>query len=399
MRVMSVGDSMYASTGYGTLWNNLIKRWTKLKPDWEFFHQSWQSTDRPYKNGEGVTVLPRAGCNYGSDILAGHLVKFNPDILITLADVGVIGLFVKALKKAKEEGWKGKWVSATNIDSHTWEGFEWNRVLSFPDYHLGLSEWTTIMLKDHGIENVSYIPHGVDINVYKPTDKKKAKLGYNIFGKFVVGFVGRNQRRKMITKLIQGFSQFSKDKDDVLLLMHTDKNPTHGGYGWYLDCLINKYSQYDKDLINKAQTIFPNTDVLMRQNITPEEMTKYYNLMDVFCFPTGGEGFGLPAIEAQSCGVPLMMSAYTTGFELTDKHGVRIPVLKDKYDRIVTEVGTNGIENCVPDDIELANQLNKMYSIWKEGKLNQLGDLARQFSLNYDWDKIAPQFIEYFKTL
>jgi glycosyltransferase involved in cell wall biosynthesis len=34
------------------------------------------------------------------------------------------------------------------------------------------------------------------------------------------------------------------------------------------------------------------------------------------CLPTKGEGFGLPIIEAQACGIPVVTTATTTGPEL-----------------------------------------------------------------------------------
>ena len=56
-------------------------------------------------------------------------------------------------------------------------------------------------------------------------------------GKFVAGFVGKNQRRKMIANLIEGFSRFAKGKDDVVLLLHTDKD---SNAGWTIPCLVAK---------------------------------------------------------------------------------------------------------------------------------------------------------------
>jgi glycosyltransferase involved in cell wall biosynthesis len=38
--------------------------------------------------------------------------------------------------------------------------------------------------------------------------------------------------------------------------------------------------------------------------------------MDVFVLPTAGEGFGIPTLEAMSCGVPICVTNYTTSYEL-----------------------------------------------------------------------------------
>ena len=52
------------------------------------------------------------------------------------------------------------------------------------------------------------------------------------------------------------------------------------------------------------------------QAATEEEMAHLYNCMDVFVLPTGGEGFGIPTLEAMSCGVPICVTNYTTAHEL-----------------------------------------------------------------------------------
>jgi glycosyltransferase involved in cell wall biosynthesis len=41
------------------------------------------------------------------------------------------------------------------------------------------------------------------------------------------------------------------------------------------------------------------------------EMALIYNAMDVHCLITSGEGFGLPVIESQACGIPNILSKNT----------------------------------------------------------------------------------------
>jgi glycosyltransferase involved in cell wall biosynthesis len=41
--------------------------------------------------------------------------------------------------------------------------------------------------------------------------------------------------------------------------------------------------------------------------VPDNELAGFYNSLDVFCFPTGIEGYGLPAVEAMACGKPVMV--------------------------------------------------------------------------------------------
>lgn len=75
----------------------------------------------------------------------------------------------------------------------------------------------------------------------------------------------------------------------------------------------------------------------------------------------------------------------------------RIPVLKDKYNRDVDVVGTNGVAFKVPDDMAMAELLEKMYKEYKEGKLEERRIEARKFAEQYDWNIIANKWISLFE--
>jgi len=400
MKILTFGDNPKTSTGYGQTWDNLLSRWRILRPDWELFHLGWQNWDRPNKTAEGYTMLPRGGDDYGTDVLFENLMNLKPDILITMADIGLQGGYIDPIFAARKAGWTGVWIAYNPVDNESWEYLIWNKILEIPDINIGMSEWSAISMRNHGVENVECIPLGVDTKEFKPiTEREALRAQYGLKDKFVVGFVGRNQVRKMQAHLIKGFAQFSKGKEDVKLLLHTDFAPQKKHLGWLMDALNAKAeAEYDPDIIKlqKIQLTKTNLNPGTRQRIQPASMNEIYNLMDVFCYATGGEGFGLPGIECQASGVPLMMTHTSSCDELTNKgkHGVIIPVLKDSYERKVVVIGSNGIENCVPDDKEIARLLNIQYEDWKAGKLKEKSKQAREFSLGYDWDIIADKWVK-----
>lgn len=51
-----------------------------------------------------------------------------------------------------------------------------------------------------------------------------------------------------------------------------------------------------------------STDVIVTGRVTDKEMVQFYNLSELFVFPSWHEGFGLPALEAMSCGAPVIGS-------------------------------------------------------------------------------------------
>jgi len=50
------------------------------------------------------------------------------------------------------------------------------------------------------------------------------------------------------------------------------------------------------------------TDVVITGRVTDTEMVGLYNICELFVFPSWHEGFGLPALEAMSCGAPVIGS-------------------------------------------------------------------------------------------
>ena len=84
------------------------------------------------------------------------------------------------------------------------------------------------------------------------------------------------------------------------------------------------------------------SDVIITGQVSDEEMVRLYNLCELFVFPSWHEGFGLPALEAMSCGAPVI-GANTTS--LPEVIG-RSDALFDPFDeksiaQKITEVLTN----------------------------------------------------------
>jgi len=399
--VLSYGDNPLVSTGYGMVWNNLLSRWAKMKPNWKFMHVGWQGRDRMHQTREGYWQLPMAKQEMGTDTIVSNLMKYQPEILLTLADVGKQGAYIQAIYEAKKRGWRGKWLAYTPVDTHQW-AIHWDGIFDAPDLNIAMSQFGELQFSKYNVKNLTMIPHGVDTKVFYPKDIKDVKEKFDINNKFVIGYVGRNQIRKMIAYWLRGFANFAKDKEDVVLLLHTDMNPPAGeGRGWALDALIWKYEQETKCPLFQSKKIMltrTNLDLTERQQVSFDDMNEIYNMMDLFLFPTGGEGFGLPAVECQAAGTPIIMTANTTAPELVSKSGDLIKVLKDKYGRQANIIGTNGVENNIPDDKHVEELLNKYYKLWKEKKLKAISEKARKFALTYDWDIIAKQWLDLFEN-
>lgn len=100
--------------------------------------------------------------------------------------------------------------------------------------------------------------------------------------------VGTLEPRKNLPRLIEAFA--SLNRPDLTLALV-------GGRGWYdqeiYDCVERRGV--------KERVIFPGY-------VANEDLVWWYNAALVFAYPSLYEGFGLPVLEAQACGTPVLTS-------------------------------------------------------------------------------------------
>ena len=111
------------------------------------------------------------------------------------------------------------------------------------------------------------------------------KEKYNLNREFIL-FTGGITPRKNLIRLIRAFNNIpDKISHDLVLT---------GGKGWN-----NK---------KELELIEQNKKIKRLGFIPDEEMPYLYNLADFFVYPSLYEGFGLPVLEAQACGCPVITS-------------------------------------------------------------------------------------------
>lgn len=118
---------------------------------------------------------------------------------------------------------------------------------------------------------------------------ERVKRKYTLDFPFIFSLGILNPRKNFIT-LIKAFSKL-KTQD----LKH--KLVIGGKKGWRFEDIF----QQARHLVRKGKIIF--TDF-----IPEEDLPYFYNLADLFVFPSLYEGFGIPILEAMACGCPVITS-------------------------------------------------------------------------------------------
>ena len=180
---------------------------------------------------------------------------------------------------------------------------------------------------------VSYVPHGINSELYKPVEVPK-EFKQSIFGdkeyEFVLYWNNRNIRRKQPLDVIFAFDEFVKQlpeekRSKVCLLMHTEPVQEHG-----------------TDLPRSVEECCsPETNVIFAPNRYSEiELNYLYNIGDVTINVASNEGFGLATAESVMAGTPIIVNVTggmqdQCGFEIDGKYltaedYVKIGSLHDK---------------------------------------------------------------------
>jgi glycosyltransferase involved in cell wall biosynthesis len=191
--------------------------------------------------------------------------------------------------------------------------------------------------------------------------------------RFVVGMNAANKsggiiHRKAFGENLMAFSIFVKKHPDAMLYIHTDPVSPHG---WNLMALGELLG------IPKDNMAFVDP-VSYRFGISQEDLAGIYSSMDVLLATSYGEGFGVPTIEAQACGVPVIVSDFAASAELVgDGWLVGGQPLYDN---------SQGAFFNIPSVPLIVQALEQAYERGK-GKSEKAVEFAQQFDHDSVWDK------------
>jgi len=245
---------------------------------------------------------------------------------------------------------------------------------------VAISEFSKKDLERHGIKVDALIPHGVDINIFRPMNKEECRKHFNFpTDKFIFGTVAANndkEDRKNFTGTIKAFKYMMEQdpdiaKDCMLVFFTSPNNPQ----GYPIAKIVRKYGLEHKVIM------FP--DNLFSVGLPEHELAKLYNAFDVHILCSKREGFGIPIIESMACKVPNIVHNYSAPPELVKGRGWLVRSLTQGINIIVSPINS---EFHIPDTYDLYEKMKR--SVLKDKEREKYARLSRQFALRYNWNDL-----------
>ena len=204
-------------------------------------------------------------------------------------------------------------------------------------------------------DKISVVYPGFDRDIYHSkipmTKQIQVRKKYGLSGKYLL-YVGTLQPRKNLNRLVEAFAKL-KNKQVKLVI--------GGKKGWLYD-----------QIFDQVKSLKLENRVLFLGFVPNEDLPGLIKGAVAYILPSLYEGFGLPPVEAQAVGVPVVVSRLSSLPEV---------------------VGTSGIYIDDPHSIDsIKEALEKVISLTKNDR-QAIIEVGKENTKRFDWDLSAAKLL------
>ena len=148
-----------------------------------------------------------------------------------------------------------------------------------------------------------FVSYNVISNLFSKKIKKtqllKIKKKYNLPRKFIIT-VGHLEKRKNFVSLIRAIRILNDNKNNINLI------------------IIGQKSNETKQINYEISNLKLDSNIKIFSNLTNYEVLCFYQLADIFVYPSLYEGFGIPMLESMATKLPIVLSNTKVFREITN---------------------------------------------------------------------------------
>ena len=365
----------------------------------EFKKTPWKSVGSLPNNQQELDQLNRDPnlarmASYGAHLVDKVVNDEKPDVYLAVQDIWGVDFAI-------EKSWFNKISSViwTTLDSLPILQSAITNAPKIKNYWIW-SNFASKAMHKLGYSHVKTL-HGCleDKDFYRLSDfernqlRKKNNIPQDAF---IIGFVFRNQLRKSVPNLLQGYALWKKQNPEIkntYLLLHT-----HWGEGWNIHKLAQEIGVNPQEILTtyvckncgeyEVKT-FTGQDLNCKYcgaeksqittnvglGVTETQLNEIYNFMDVYCHPFTSGGQEIPIQEAKLTELITLVTNYSCGEEMCEIEANSLPLEWNEY----REHGTEFIKaSTYPESI--AKQLNIVYKMQPHKRL-EMGKKAREWTI------------------
>lgn len=244
--------------------------------------------------------------------------------------------------------------------------------------------------------------------------RKKHGLSDN----FVIGFVFKNQLRKSVPNLLDGFKIFKERNPEAKLLLHTDWKLD--GHCWNIPKYIEEKGVDPKDVLAtyicqkcKEYIIAPyvgedkncpicnsEKSLITKSNLfglTEEQLNEIYGIMDVYCHPFTSGGQELPIQEAKATGLITLVTEYSCGLDSCYEKDGGLPLKWTEYREPFTDfIKASTLPESIAENLQRVKDMPLEEK--KEMSRKAIECVKERFCVNKIVDRLKEIILELGKT-
>jgi len=413
-KVLFCTESGDLSTGYGNYTRSLLNRLhetgkyeiaelscyktceTKNNNPWKVYPNAVKKDDQ--RNQTYKQNIQNQFGQWRFDLVVAH---FKPDVVVDFRDI-----FMSVFQRTSVFRNKFHWVLAPTIDSFPVRP-EWVDSLANCDTLLTHTEWAKKEIEErYSIPVAGVVKDSIDTKIFQPINKIGMRQAFGIenISSTIIGSVMRNQKRKLIAELLKMFSDLIKDHPDTYLYLHTSYPETRG---WNIPSLLLEHDVYHRVLFTyvcqncsnicpmtwkgtsyKCQKCKKNKLVLPSSStgIKDIELAQIYNMFDIYIQYAICEGFGIPPLEAASCGIPMITMNHGAMKELGEDFEAEL------IDGEIYRELENSSDRIYPDNKDCLEKIKKLINLSEIEKIKIKEKYRNKVLSKHSWDITSENF-------
>lgn len=390
-----------AFTGFGKNSKNILKYLYKtgkynvveaanmrMSGDKELDLLPWKSYGAIPKNYASLSQEDKKKAGYGYFEIDKIVEEVRPDVYIGIEDIW-------AFTDYHRKPWWNKVTPMiwTTLDSLPILPQAVQYAPKIKNYYVW-SSFAETAFKEMGYDHIKTLRGSLDTDTfYRLADDERSQLRkFHEINEddFIVGFVFRNQLRKSVPNLLDGFKLFKENTPNARLLLHT-----HWGEGWDINRLLDEKNISRDDVLTTyfcsscnsyhVKTFTGQNQVCrecgektlnttnVSQGCSEEQLNHVYNLMDVYCHAFTSGGQEIPVQEAKLTELITLVTDYSCGEDSCSEESGGLPLSWHEY----REPGTQFIKAST--DADSINQMLQTVYDMPEKEKSEMGKKSRQW--------------------